>query len=261
MNRNIYTYGGDERLACCRDFLALRLGEGADVHILPIPTTRDGKTVNGGEMGLCELAEKMRPGETVLLYGAPEEFKDVLYARGVTLIDASEDSEYLEVGAELTAQGAVAKIFTESRKAPRDIRAGIIGYGRIGRRLASLFAFLGAEVCVFTSRQGLCEDLGRLGIKAFGIYDLPLIRAHADCCDNPFSGLDILINTAPAAVLSDEDSQSLALTRVIELASGKNIPDAIRYEAMPSLPARMFPESAGVAYGEVLLRKIQGYAN
>lgn len=257
MNRNLYIYGGDERLVYCRDFLAERLGGGPDIHILPIPTTRDGKTLNGGGTTLYEAAENMTRGEMVLAYGVSGEFLKALEKRGVILIDAAEDSDYLERGAELTAQGAVAKIFTESRKAPRDTAVGVIGYGRIGRRLTSLLAFLGAGVCVFTSRPELCENLGRLGIKAVGNYDLPLIRAGVGYAVNPLSELDILINTAPAAVLSAEDSPNLINTRVIELASGENIPKSIRHEAMPSLPAKMFPESAGIAYGEVLLRKIR----
>lgn len=256
MNRNIYTYGSDERLKYCRAYIEAMTFFEKSIHILQIPTTRDGKMLNGTCISLSELAGNMGRGELVLAYGAPPDFAEALAERGALLVDAALDGEYQEVGAELTAQGAVVKILSQSQKAPRDMRFGIIGYGRIGRRLASLLTFLGAGVTVFTSRPQLWEDLGRLGIKAVGNYELPMIRAGGSSLQNPFSELDVLINTAPSQVLTVDDAKSLINTRVIELASGENIPNSIEFEVMPSLPAKMFPESAGIAYARAFLRNI-----
>lgn len=256
MNEKIYTYGDDERLFYCKAILARRLNGTGRVHILPIPTTRDGKTVNGTELPLAEFAEGVVSGDTVLAYGAPDELSRIIEARGGRVVDAASDEGYLEKGAELTAIGMLARILNRQRRAPDGLRFGIIGYGRIGRRLTELLTFLGAEVTVFTSRPELWEDLGRLGVKAVGTYELPLIREGVGGFSNPFEELDILINTAPAGILTEEDAPSLAGVWVIELASGDNIPDAVAHEIMPSIPAKEFPESAAAAYAQVLLRSI-----
>ena len=156
----------------------------------------------------------------------------------------------------MTVHGALVRILASQKRSPADLRFGIIGYGRIGRRLAELLTFLGADVTVFTSRIRLREDLGRLGIRAVCNYELPLLRDGGGGLENPLSALDILINCAPARVLSEEDAQYLSGASVFELASGDNIPENIPYLPLPALPAKMFPESAGIAYAQVALRNL-----
>ena len=71
-----------------------------------------------------------------------------------------------------------------------------------------------------------------------------------------FSGLDILINTAPAHILSEDYKESLGGVRIIELASGDNIPPGLNYERMAAIPARMYPKSAGYTVARAILRRL-----
>ena len=105
-----------------------------------------------------------------------------------------------------------------------------------------MLLYLGARVRVYTSRQATRIDLCEYGI------------ASAESCESAdLSGIDILINTAPAVIFSiDAVPPEL---RIIDLASGDNFPgrDVERY---PSVPAKMLPVSAGRAWGRALERFI-----
>ena len=74
-----------------------------------------------------------------------------------------------------------------------------------------------------------------------------------------FSGIDILINTAPRDMSpSFPDGKVPAGMRVLELASGKNFSGVEGVEELPSLPGRMHPSSSGLAYAEATLKFLNG---
>ena len=255
MKRNIYTYGNDLRLDTCRKFLEDAEFAGDNVHILPIPSTKDGKTINGTDISFDDFLFKTGNKDVVVGYAVPKDYCAKFVKEGVTVIDVSEDAEYLEIGAKMTALGFLGRIITREKRILSDLKFGIIGYGRIGKYLSQLLTFVGADVTVFTSRPALREDLSRLGIKTVGNYELTVFRRSIEF-ESPFSKLDILVNTAPAKVLSDDDAQDLRGVKIYELASGENIPKALEHEKMPSIPALMFPESAGIAYAKSALKFI-----
>ena len=128
-----------------------------------------------------------------------------------------------------------------SRVSIREMRIGVVGYGRIGKRLTNMLLYLGASVRVFTSREDLRLDLCEYGIAT-----------AASAKDADLSGLDILINTAPATIF-DKDLIPQRL-RIIELASGDNFAGVAGVEKYPSVPAKMFPLSAGRAWGRAIER-------
>jgi hypothetical protein len=106
-----------------------------------------------------------------------------------------------------------------------------------------MFLYLGATLRVFTSRKDTRLDLCECGIAtAESTHDADL------------SGLDILINTAPAHIF-DADAVPPDL-RIIDLASGMNFPEGLQVERYPSVPAKMFPKSAGDAWGRSVERFI-----
>ena len=116
------------------------------------------------------------------------------------------------------------------------------------RRLVELLAYLGAKIRVFTSKTELARELSMLGIS--GLDSLSIEGDGRDA----FLGLDILINTAPAMLVPPEARNTLSGARVIELASGVNFPDGITYERFASIPALMYPRSAGIALGRAAER-------
>ncbi|MBE6634586.1 MAG: hypothetical protein E7617_00105 [Ruminococcaceae bacterium] len=247
---NIHIYGLDPRLRFCREKLLSELGGFAgDMLILPIPSTRDGKTVLGTDMSFADIIGEFSPGTVVAGYSLPKEVRALISKSGMTSVDVSRDEELLLANADLTAVGTVGRILTEESVAPSGLSVGIIGYGRIGQRLLYILSFLGAGITVFTSKDEVKRDLCMLGIS--GADSTSLDTAGCDA----FSGLDILINTAPAKLISDSVRIPEGL-RIIELASGENMPRGINYERFASVPAVMYPKSAGEALAASILRMI-----
>ena len=235
----IHVVGKDERTRLS----ALLLEENppqnlAAIKLLPIPVSRDGRTVNGTEKCFSELFDECSAGEVVVAYGAPRELCDAVVRAGAILLDPERDEEYVGANARLTAIGALGRILTEERCAPCQLSVGVIGYGRIGQCMVRYLMFLGASVRVFTSKGELRRDLAMLGVSG---VDSCTLSERTDA----LGGLDILINTAPAPLLPESAAEILGKTRVIELASGKNIPDKIPHEIWASIPANMYPVSAG----------------
>ena len=97
--------------------------------------------------------------------------------------------------------------------------------------MARLLLFLGADVAVYTTREKTRLELCECGIKAYA-------------SGAGVRGIDILINTAPAVIFSTE-SEGISEARIIDLASGNNFPGITGVEAYPSIPAKMFPKTAG----------------
>lgn len=241
--------GSDPRLRYCKEYL-LSLGAlpFSRVALTPIPTTADGKTLKGTGEELSEAMGFLSGGDALICYGLPRDIKTSLVPRGVLVADLAGDEGFLEDNARLTAIGTLGRILTEEISSPAELSVGVIGYGRIGRRLVDHLAYLGAKIRVFTSKTELARELSMLGIS--GLDSLSLEGSGADA----FSGLDILINTAPAMLVPVGAREALSKLRVIELASGVNFPEGITYERFAAIPAEMYPKSAGVVLGRAAMR-------
>lgn len=234
----IHIIGKDERLKVCAALLEEKPPpKQASIMLLPIPVSRDGEHITGTEKNFSELLNDCEPGEALVAYAAPKKLRELASEKGALLLDPERDEEYVAANALLTAIGTLGRILTEERRAPCQLSIGVIGYGRIGQSLVRLLMFLGAEVKVFTSKAELRRDLQMLGIS--GVDSCALSENYGALLD-----LDILINTAPVTLLAENAAKALSHTRVIELASGKNIPDAIPHEIWSAIPANMYPVSA-----------------
>ena len=241
---NVITVGSDERLdyaaellreACCPSCTA--------VHLLPIPTSRDGEHISGTDILLKDYLSGLCGGEVLVCYGLCAEMLSPLSDRGVITLDLSRDEEYIAEGAYLTALGTVEYILRGSRRALSDMRIGIVGVGRIGACLSRMLLALGGEAVLFSGRA--CETLCSKGA---------LVLGYGALASGEFPPLDILINTAPSPILTAPLPAPLADAKIIELASGENIPKEIPHESLPQLPARAFPESAGRAVATAVMR-------
>lgn len=249
MKPTILPYGTDARVTLCRDMLeacADTLPEGT-VHLLPIPSTRDGIHVRDTDTPLRSL---LTPGSHVVGYGLPASLTAAAEAVGARLCDVATDAAFTEENARLTAVGTLGYLLTHTVCAPAQLRVGIVGYGRIGRHLCRLLLFLGASVRIYTGKLSVRHTLGALGIDT-----CPTERGTVEPLS--FAGLDVLINTAPAEGLISARCEALP-PLLLELASGKNIPEDVPHVALPSLPARMYPRSAAAAYAHAACRALVG---
>lgn len=244
----IRTFCEGARLSECRRLLC-RMAEERDfcvgrLFLLPIPSTRDRKTVEGTEMPLSELVREAERGDAVVGYAIPEDIKYALCERGALVYDASCDEEFLLKNAELTARGALGYILTESKKDITDLRVGIIGYGRIGACLLRYLLFLGANVRLYTTRESVAMELSALGVCASSGFD--------GVCE-----LDILVNTAPARLLKEAEIRGLlSRGRILDLASGNVFGESLGIVKLSSVPEKFYPISAGKIYAEQIARRL-----
>ena len=240
----IRTFGVGERLFECRRLIGERAGElpFARLFLLPIPTARDKKQITGTDTPLAELCEQVSFGDAVAGYAIPENIKEKLTARGVPVYDGEEDEDFLLRNAEVTARGAIGVILTDFKLDITDLNIGIIGYGRIGSCLLRYLLYLGASVTVYTTRVSVARELCESGVTAS--TSLEGIEA-----------LDLLINTAPARLLSEGEVRRFTEKgRIIDLASGKLFSDSESVLKLASVPEKFYPVSAGRIYAEHILK-------
>ena len=249
-NMKIHIIGNDERLKTCAALLEEKPPpKQTSVMLLPIPVSRDGVHITGTEKDFAQLLHECDPGEAIVAYAAPRILRELASEKGALLLDPEKDEEYVMANARLTAIGTLGRLLTEERCSPCQLSIGVIGYGRIGQSLVRLLMFLGSEVKVFTSKTELRRDLQMLGVC--GVDSCALSE---ECTE--LSDLDVLINTAPVKLLAQNTAKALSHTRVIELASGKNIPESIPHEIWSSLPANMYPVSAARELYASILRML-----
>ena len=243
---SIETYGTGERLrAAAAELLPKAVGR--HLVLLPVPTTRDGIRVTNTEIPLSETLSGVGEGSIVVGYGMPDSYVADVAARGALALELSRDEQFLSDNAYITAVGALGYILTEDFRIPADAVYGIVGYGRIGSRLLRLLLFLGARAVVYTTRPTTQLDLCECGIRSVCISD-----SRDGAFD--FSGVDILINTAPRDMSKSFPTGRVPEgMRVIELASGDNFRGVLGVEPLPSLPGKMYPVSAGRAYAAATL--------
>lgn len=251
----ILSFGVGARIEICAAALrGMSLSSDGAVErliILPIPTTRDGVYITGTETELSALLDLLDEGTLLAGYGIPRWLREAVISRDGAVYDCGEDEGFLLENAKITAHGTLGRMLTETGRDVSELTVGIIGYGRIGSTLAELLLFLGAGVRIYSeSREKI-----RMLVEAGALVEE--LSPEAD-----FSGLDIIINTAPESLITEERVGELidGGTHFIELASGKNYSDE-RIVRMASIPDKMYPLSAGRLYARSIARAIRQIKN
>lgn len=239
----IHSYEDTRRAATCAEYLnnSPPVQGNERIILLPIPTTRDNTHILNTNIYIYDVLNEICEGDVVCGYGLPSGFCAAVTEKGARVTDLSLEEEFLLENADLTALCSLLILAGESGRAYKDMKIGVVGYGRIGKRLLSLLLFLGSDVRLFTGRPCVRDELCELGVDA-----------TSDFGERSLSGLDALVNTAPSVIF--DPAQMPPKLRVIDLASGDNFPGAPQVEKYPSVPSVMFPVSAGIAWGRAVER-------
>ncbi len=201
--------------------------------LLPVPSL-DGGCVKGAGP-LSEILPRL--GADVTVFGGN------LSTLPCRCVDFLQDEYYLKENAAITAQCAIVTAQQHFHKALRGAAVLIIGWGRIGKHLASLLRAAGASVTVAVRKATDLQALTDQGYSGISLTDLKPCRYA------------LIFNTAPAPVLQEAETDPDAV--LIDLASVRGI-QGNRVIWARGLPGKDAPEASGALIAKTALRYALG---
>ena len=258
--------GKGEDLCICTTLQ--KAAEDTSALILPLPVSRDGKTVHCPRDPACvvtldEIADLMNRTPTMTLFGGkiPPELRLAISQADARVTDYY-DSPVLQLrNAYITAEAALMTAMELTDHTLRDSSVAVLGYGRIGKYLARLLHAMGASVTVCARREESLFEAAAEGCHPLLITEnTPMNGLHPLSHDHA-----ILFNTIPAHVLTKDLLYGLEPnTLLIDLASDPfgvcdgevrevTARNGLRYLRAPSLPGSYAPRNAGRIIAECIL--------
>ncbi len=262
--KKIIIIGGDERLKTAGkllhsefqvDTLGLLPGDrgniaDSDVLLLPVPTTRDLKTVNAPfsarTITLTEVAEQA--GDRLILTC------NYMFD-GKNCIDYGQNDSYSLLNAVPTAEGAVRLAIENTDFTLWKSRVLVIGFGRCGRVLADRLKALGAYVTVSARKP---SDFAAAAAYGFETADTRRLS------EIPLD-YDIIFNTVDAEVIDGSAVSRCTSKLMIDLSSKGGFSPEIAKEhgikalKAPGLPGKTAPRTAGEILAKTVTELIHSH--
>ena len=228
--------------------------EHAEAVALPMPAlTPGGRIRSSVSHGISlEAVLQSLPPDAAVFGGGLAAAAALLAQYPVRVFDYLHDEALAVANAVPSAEGALRIALQELPVTLCGSRCLVIGYGRIGKALASRLHALHAHVTVSARKSA---DLA--AIEAAGL--------RADMTGSYLHGLaqyDCVFNTAPAPVLRQEHLGALrADCRIIDLASGSggleaDAPPRLHYIHALGLPGKEAPATAALLLRKFIVRTL-----
>lgn len=222
----------------------------ANMVILPLPYSHDKIHINTplskSEIHISDIFDNTHKLSNKFIIGGlfDDTIKKIAAENEVSLCDYYLREELTILNALTTAEGAISIALQELPVIIDASKTIVLGYGRIGKLLASKLKALGAEVTVAARKTEDFSWIRANGFHAVQYSELPDILSH----------MDVIFNTVPVMVL---DQDKLKLIRhdciVIDLAS---MPGGLDHESARqlglkviwalSLPGKYAPVTSGL---------------
>ena len=201
----------------------------ADVVVLPMPYTKGGGVLfapfSSSELPLEDVFRLSEHARAVCGGMLPEEDERFL--------DYCDEAMLLR-NADVTAEGALVLAAQAMPICLNGSRVLILGFGRIGKRLAVKARALGCRVTVAARKESDHALIRMCGHEAVSFGELPSRLPEAD----------VIFNTVPAEVLAPSALATLPEgSTVIDLANA--VEGGKRVLQAPGVPGKYAPESAG----------------
>ncbi len=280
--------GGDGRMEDCRARLSElghtatfekeglpapeeKAAEGPTAIVLPLPISRDGKSLHcplsaGGEgpalgdVGRFLAHTLKKDPKQVRLFGGKvtEEFLSSLSPEGerLPLVDYEKEELFRARNARISAEGAIHALGERWELALFEVPMMILGSGHFASALASLLSGMGVPHSVFSRRRVKLPEIP-VGTT------LPLTALPAE-----LGRFSVILNTVPVPLLDDGLLDRLRPGSLFLELSGA-FPEAererflsrgIAYEALPGIPGRYAKASAGRLIADTVLSLTGGQA-
>ena len=231
----------------------------ADVVVLPLPYSLDGKTVHAKLssqfLPVQDVICAMKPNQLLLAGRGSEYLSALCELHHIRLVDYTKREELLVLNAVPTVEGALAIAMEKTPYTIHQSQCLVLGYGRIGKLLSGSLQGLGAKVRVAARKH---SDLAWM--KAYGISGVPmenLADAVTDC--------NIIFNTVPHLLLDFPILAKIPKSYlIIDLASGTGGVDFETARELGrtaihalSLPGKVAPETAGVIIKDTIVNILE----
>lgn len=217
----------------------------ASCVILPMPVTRDGKTLfapfSPHVHRLEEILDALSEKQLIFGGGVNPALCEMASARNLIIQDYMSRAELAVANAVPTAEGAVQLAMEQLPITIHNSRVMIAGFGRVGQCTAARFAALGAHVTVMARsavQRALAESMGCAAL-------------HPGQLEIARQSWDLVVNTVPAPLFRIPQLAALGKPVLLELASspGGFDPEAVQalgltYIPAPGLPGKVAPATA-----------------
>lgn len=226
---------------------------GAELLILPMPALRAPDRIRAApdDLPLGPALDAAAP-DALVCGGLLDAAVPALQAHSLRWFDYARDETLALENAELTAEAALPPLLARLPCPLRGSRILILGFGRIGKRLAWKLHTLGAAVTVAARRPEALALARILGLQAEPLG--PQLQGLAV--------YDAVVNTVPAPVICDVQLSAIRPdAALLELASlpGGFCPAAAeraRYLAARGLPGVYAPEAAAAVIRRAIFREL-----
>lgn len=238
--------GNDRKMQSCKERLCRKghkcSDENCDNIILPLPLIINDGKIKGTDVTFDEIIRGQKPGQKIF-YGNletnPFKYDAVSYYF---------DEKFLELNSALTAKG-IMKILYEKYDDLGSMSYAVLGYGRCGKAVCSLLKDVTENVTAVARKEKSRDEAERNMLRT-GDFSTDL------------SAFDVIINTVPCNILSDEMLNSLSDRNMyVEIASppyGFDITKKDKYSfgyiLANGLPGRFFPEESGWNIADTVLK-------
>lgn len=241
----VNTYG--EHLDCGVRYSTLKdCIRSSDAVILPLPITKDNKTIYVMEdresLPISDIFNDDLRRRVVFGGMANEMVLSFMENNHVNFYDYFLMDDMTVKNAFATAEGAIAIAIQNTRTTIYQSKALVAGYGRIGRALTKLLVAFGADVTVAIRNNAQREWANLEGAKTISFEELTEER-----------NFDLVFNTVPHIIFTKSELTGMdSNTLIIDLASfpgGVDFHQAksqgINVITASALPSRFSPKSAG----------------
>ena len=217
-----------------------------DAVVLPVPTTRDGKTV------FCPLTGREIPLDIFdRIDSSVHLFCGAYTPKRVRFTDYCTLDDYALLNAVPTAEGAIAEAIHRTPFTLWKSRVLVIGCGRVAKILADRLSGLRCDVTVSARKAGDLAFIDAMGLSFIRTRDIP----------QNIDRFDIIFNTVDAPVLSGI-ADKLSQKAVFDLSSKGCMSPSEETQSgiikLPALPGKVAPDTAGKILSDVIVGLLEG---
>ena len=218
----VYTYGLEkeiqklesDNIIICDDIKEL---QDTDIVITSIPLSKDNININMplniyGKESKIDEALKVMNNKLIFTGSVSSEILRKFKLYNIEILDIMKNEEFAVLNAIPTAEETIRIIIDNTKKVLHNTNCLIMGYGRIGKVLAKKLNALSVKVECLVS-----DNMEKIWcrVEGYNYIEFENIKNKSDLLKK----YDIIINTIPKIILTDELKEIRKDTLIIDLAS------------------------------------------